>query len=102
MEHDRGRAFAGGADPVAENEQLREALSSQPVIEQAKGMVMLLRGCGAAEAFDVLVVVSQRSNVKLRDVAAVVVAAGSEAGPGTAGDETERAVRAALGVHWPG
>ncbi|OXM60870.1 ANTAR domain-containing protein [Amycolatopsis vastitatis] len=102
MEHDRGRRFAGGADPAAENEQLRAALSSQPVIEQAKGMVMLLRGCTAAEAFHALVVVSQRSNVKLRDVATVVVAAGSEAEPGLADEETERAVRAALGVHLPG
>jgi hypothetical protein len=102
VEHDRGRAFTGVADPAAENAQLREALASLPVIEQAKGMVMLLRGCSAAEAFAALVGVSQRSNVKLRDVAAVVVAAGSEAGPAMADAETERAVRAALCAHFPG
>ncbi|WP_310971151.1 MULTISPECIES: ANTAR domain-containing protein [unclassified Amycolatopsis] len=89
----------GDVDPVAENAQLREALSSQPVIEQAKGMVMLLRGCTAAEAFGVLVTVSQLSNVKLRDVATVVVAAGSDAEPGLSDADAERAVRAVLCCH---
>ncbi|MFF1611471.1 ANTAR domain-containing protein [Amycolatopsis sp. NPDC058278] len=91
--------MAGDVDPAAENAQLREALSSQPVIEQAKGMVMLLRGCPAAEAFGVLVTVSQLSNVKLRDVAAVVVAAGSDAGRGLSDEDTENAVRAVLCRH---
>ncbi|QKV81622.1 ANTAR domain-containing protein [Amycolatopsis sp. Hca4] len=96
----RGSAtVAGAVDPAVENAQLREALSSRPVIEQAKGMVMLLRGCTAAEAFGVLVTVSQLSNVKLRDVAAVVVAAGSEAGPGLSDADAERAVRAVLCKH---
>lgn len=121
MEHDRRRGAAGdhdpaadpavgpatdsagdpAADPAVENAQLREALASQPVIEQAKGMVMLLRGCTAAEAFGVLVAVSQQSNVKLRDVATVVVAAGSDAGPGLSDEDAERAVRAALCAHVP-
>ncbi|MET8998454.1 ANTAR domain-containing protein [Amycolatopsis sp. NPDC004169] len=92
--------MAGEVDPAVENAQLREALSSRPVIEQAKGMVMLLRGCTAAEAFGVLVTVSQLSNVKLRDVAAVVVAAaGGEAGPGLSDADAERAVRAVLCKH---
>ncbi|MEU4674651.1 ANTAR domain-containing protein [Amycolatopsis sp. NPDC023774] len=29
-------------------------MASQPVIEQAKGMLMLLRNCSADEAFDAL------------------------------------------------
>ncbi len=91
--------MSGDADPATENAQLREALSSQPVIEQAKGMVMLLRGCTAAEAFGVLVTVSQLSNVKLRDVATVVVAAGSDAEPGLSDADVERAVRAVLCSH---
>ncbi|MFJ7212757.1 ANTAR domain-containing protein [Amycolatopsis sp. NPDC098790] len=57
--------------------QLRDALETQPIIEQAKGMVMLVRGCSAAAAFAALREVSQRTNVKLHDVATVVVAAGS-------------------------
>ncbi|EOD57202.1 ANTAR domain-containing protein [Amycolatopsis vancoresmycina] len=97
MEHDGGRA--GDADLVAENAQLREALSSRAVIEQAKGMVMLVRGCSAAEAFAVLVAVSQQSNVKLRDVAVVVVAFGSATEPGLPDADAGRAVRAALCVH---
>ncbi|KDN19184.1 ANTAR domain-containing protein [Amycolatopsis rifamycinica] len=93
--------MAGDVDPAVENAQLRAALSSRPVIEQAKGMVMLLRGCSAAEAFGVLVAVSQLSNVKLRDVAAVVVAAGSGTGPALSDEDAERVVRAVLGGHLP-
>jgi hypothetical protein len=92
---------AGAVDPAVENAQLRAALSSRPVIEQAKGMVMLLRGCTAAEAFGVLVTVSQLSNVKLRDVATVVVAAGSDAEPGLSDADVEHAVRAVLCRHVP-
>jgi hypothetical protein len=90
---------AGDVDPAVENAQLREALASRPVIEQAKGMVMLLRGCTAGEAFGVLVTVSQLTNVKLRDVAAVVVAAGSGTGPGLSDEDAEHAVRAELCRH---
>ncbi|WP_233226328.1 ANTAR domain-containing protein [Amycolatopsis sp. CA-126428] len=57
--------------------QLRDALETQPIIEQAKGMVMLVRGCSAEEAFAALREVSQRTNLKLHDVATVVVATGS-------------------------
>ncbi|MEV5717111.1 ANTAR domain-containing protein [Amycolatopsis mediterranei] len=91
--------MAGDVDPAEENAQLREALASRPVIEQAKGMVMLLRGCPADEAFGVLVTVSQLTNVKLRDVAAVAVAAGSGAGPGLSDEDAERTVRAELCRH---
>ena len=56
-------------------EQLRIALRSRSVIDQAKGIVMALRGLDAETAFDVLVTRSQRENVKLRVVAERVVAA---------------------------
>ncbi|MBC2639516.1 MULTISPECIES: GAF and ANTAR domain-containing protein [unclassified Rhodococcus (in: high G+C Gram-positive bacteria)] len=56
-------------------EQLRIALQSRAVIDQAKGIVMALRGLDAETAFDVLVARSQRENVKLRVVAERVVAA---------------------------
>ncbi|MEU4675277.1 ANTAR domain-containing protein [Amycolatopsis sp. NPDC023774] len=52
-----------------ENRQLREALRTRGVIEQAKGVLMAQRRCGPQEAFDVLVTLSQDTNVKLRDVA---------------------------------
>lgn len=56
------------------NEQLREALGSRAVIEQAKGMIMVRHDVGADDAFELLRTWSQQRNVKLRDVAAEVVA----------------------------
>lgn len=58
-------------------QQLAEALQSRAVIEQAKGILMGSRRCGADEAFDLLVGLSQSSNRKLRDVAAALVAEAS-------------------------
>jgi len=58
--------------------QLREALESRAVIDQAKGILMALRGISAEDAFAVLVKESQRENVKLRDVAAEFVARSTE------------------------
>lgn len=55
-------------------EQLRDALDSRIVIEQAKGVVMATEGIGADAAFDLLRVRSQRENRKLRAVAEEVVA----------------------------
>ncbi|NLU84295.1 ANTAR domain-containing protein [Rhodococcus sp. HNM0569] len=56
-----------------ENAHLRAALDTRAVIEQAKGILMVQRRCGADEAFDVLVKLSQDTNRKLRDVAAALV-----------------------------
>lgn len=53
--------------------QLQTALESRSTIDQAKGMIMASRGCGADEAFQTLVEISSRTNVKLRDVAARMV-----------------------------
>ncbi|WUD74163.1 ANTAR domain-containing protein [Streptomyces sp. NBC_00510] len=58
----------------AENEQLRRALGSRSVIDQAVGMVMALTPCPGDVAWAVLVRASQYGNVKLRDVAAALVA----------------------------
>ena len=54
-------------------DQMRQALDSRAVIEQAKGVVIAQLGGTADEAFDRLVDQSQRSNRKLRDVAQGVV-----------------------------
>ena len=54
-------------------DQLREAISSRAVIEQAKGVLMAQRQCTANEAFELLVAASQRSNRKLREVAQAMV-----------------------------
>jgi AmiR/NasT family two-component response regulator len=55
-------------------EQLRIALDSRAVIDQAKGILMALRQISADEAFTLLVEQSQRENVKLRDLATRFVA----------------------------
>lgn len=54
-------------------DQLRQAMQSRSVIEQAKGILMARHGSSADEAFQLLVDVSQRSNRKLRDVAQALV-----------------------------
>lgn len=53
--------------------QLRRALDSRAVIEQAKGILMASRGVDAQEAFETLVTASQHENRKLHDIAVAVV-----------------------------
>jgi len=43
------------------------------VIEQAKGIIMAQNGCRPDEAFDLLRRASQRSNIKVRELAAQIV-----------------------------
>lgn len=54
-------------------EQLREALASRGLIEQAKGILMARERLGEDEAFDILRRASQRTNRKLRDIARQIV-----------------------------
>jgi len=54
---------------------LAEAMRSRAVIEQAKGMLMADNQIDADAAFDQLVQLSNRSNMKLRDVARKIVEA---------------------------
>ena len=56
-------------------EQLRAALASRSVIDQAIGILMAQDRCGQREAFARLRSASQRQNRKLRDIAADVVEA---------------------------
>lgn len=65
----------------AEVEQLRTAMASRACIEQAKGVLMLLTGCGPDAAFGVLTHMSSHTHRKVRDVAQVII--GSAAGRGT-------------------
>ncbi|UYQ62714.1 ANTAR domain-containing protein [Streptomyces peucetius] len=58
----------------ADNEQLGQALASRAVIDQACGMMMAMAPCPSDRAWDLLVDVSQRCNIKLRDVAEALVA----------------------------
>jgi GAF domain-containing protein len=59
---------------VALADQMREAMTSRAVIEQAKGIVMAEQRCSADEAFDLLVKLSQESHLKLRAIAERLVA----------------------------
>jgi GAF domain-containing protein len=53
--------------------QLRRALDSRAIIEQAKGILMASRGLNAEQAFETLIAASQHENRKLRDIATTVV-----------------------------
>ncbi len=71
----------GGGDPVVALEvevaQLRTAMASRAPIEQAKGVLMLLTGCGEQRAFDLLAHISSHTHRKVRDVALDLVASAS-------------------------
>lgn len=60
---------------VALAQQLREAVSSRAVIEQAKGIIMAQRCCEDDEAFAVLTAASQNANIKIRVLAQRIVRA---------------------------
>ena len=61
------------ADAVRLTEQLKEAMSSRAVIEQAKGVLMATHGVDPDAAFEHLRRSSQHQNVKLRDIARQIV-----------------------------
>jgi len=54
--------------------RLLARLQTMPVIEQAKGIIMAQCRCSEEQAFDALRRASQRENIKLRELAARVVA----------------------------
>ncbi|MEU9896688.1 ANTAR domain-containing protein [Streptomyces phaeochromogenes] len=78
----------------ARNEQLGRVLVTRAVIDQARGMVMAMAPCSSERAWDLLVGVSQHCNIKLRDVAAALVAtADAKTLPGEIRRELRRALR---------
>lgn len=54
--------------------QLHEAMTSRAVIEQAKGVLMLLTTCTDTVAFELLIHMSSRTHRKVREVAAQITA----------------------------
>lgn len=68
--------MARQAEQVKLTDELRTALESRAVIEQAKGLLMA-RGFTADGAFGHLRRISQKRNTKLREVAAIVVELGA-------------------------
>ena len=61
-----------------EIQELRQALQSRSVIDQAKGLVRSWLCCSEDEAFQALTSASQRANVKVRQLAAELVALASD------------------------
>jgi len=59
-----------------EIQDLRAALETRPVIDQAKGMLIGEHGCSPDEAFEMLSHASQRANRKVRDIAKAMVESG--------------------------
>ncbi|BBX67519.1 ANTAR domain-containing response regulator [Mycolicibacterium psychrotolerans] len=72
---------ADTADLQREIAHLHDKLASQPVIEQAKGMLMQTFGMDADGAFDILRAMSQNCNVKLRALAQFIVESWTRDGP---------------------
>ena len=56
------------------SDQLKEALESRAVIDQAKGILIAREGISPEEAFSLLLKASQAGNVKVRDIALQLVA----------------------------
>jgi anti-anti-sigma regulatory factor len=80
-----------------EVEQLRRAIASRPVIDQARGILMAAHVCTAQQAWDILRVASQRSNTKLRTVAAAVTE-GARPGGTPPPEEIRTALRTAVAL----
>ncbi|MEU6711028.1 GAF and ANTAR domain-containing protein [Nonomuraea sp. NPDC046802] len=53
--------------------QLQEALAGRSVIDQAKGIIMQTSGCGPEQAFEELRKISQHHQVKVADLARLLV-----------------------------
>lgn len=60
-----------------QQEQLQTAISSRDLIGQAKGILMERYKIGAQEAFQLLVLASQTTNIKLLDVAEYLARTGT-------------------------
>ncbi|MCL6667272.1 MULTISPECIES: ANTAR domain-containing protein [Streptomyces] len=105
-----GEAESPGASAVAreraeqlrelrtEVEQLKQAMASRPVIDQARGVLMAVHACTSEQAWEILREASQRSNIKLRAVAAAVTAGAEPDGPAPS-EELRRALRTAVSHH---
>jgi anti-anti-sigma factor len=78
-----------------EVDQLRQAIASRPVIDQARGILMATQACTSEEAWTILRQASQLSNTKLRAVAAAVTASIGTDAPAPP-EEVRTALRTAM------
>lgn len=81
----------------AEVEQLRQAIASRPVIDQARGILMATHSCTSEEAWTILRTTSQLSNTKLRTIAAALTAGTGSDGPPPP-EEVRTALRTAVRI----
>ncbi|MFH8340685.1 ANTAR domain-containing response regulator [Streptomyces sp. AM6-12] len=80
--------------------QLRHALDSRPVIDQARGVLMAAHGCTPDQAWEILREASQHSNTKLHRIAAAITASATPDGPPPP-EPLRRALRTAAAHHAP-
>ncbi|QYG92283.1 ANTAR domain-containing protein [Iamia sp. SCSIO 61187] len=73
-------------DLRSEVDNLRTALAGRDLIGQAKGILMERHGITADEAFERLVQISQTTNTKLGEVAALLVGSDGRAGDDRSAD----------------
>ncbi|WP_030043750.1 ANTAR domain-containing protein, partial [Streptomyces resistomycificus] len=78
-----------------EVDQLRQAIVSRPVIDQARGVIMATHSCTSDEAWIILREASQLSNTKLRTVAAAITTSTGTNGPPPP-EEVRTALRTAV------
>ncbi|MFJ6525939.1 ANTAR domain-containing response regulator [Streptomyces longwoodensis] len=79
-----------------EVEQLRRAMASRPVIDQARGVLMALHSCTPDQAWSILRETSQLSNTKLRTVAEAVATSATGTPPPV---DVRAALRTAIARH---
>jgi hypothetical protein len=82
------------SDELLKADEMMGMMRRRQLIEQAKGMVMARAGLDAEAAFALLVRVSQRENVEVRDVASALL------GRTGGGPEVPDAARAAADRLW--
>lgn len=82
--------FLRSADQAEMNADLRAALESRAVIDQAIGVVMAENRCSASEAMEILRSAARHRKVKLREVAASVIESVTGRPPQTLGTFQQR------------
>ena len=76
--------------PQSELEQLRRAMETRPVIDQARGVLITAFGLTPQQAWEVMVAASQNTNIKLYRVAEQIVTS-------TQGEPLPEVIREAIG-----
>jgi hypothetical protein len=84
---------------LAENDALRSMLAALPVIEQAKGSIMLTHGVSADDAFALLHRFAEPHNISVRDLAGRLLHALSGERPNSTSMDTMASLLTELASH---